>query len=110
VRECESTARCTTENAVLLLTNFSNAWEVRKRSKATTQDRRRRRKRHRVKRPHQHRACVRWCRRSRYLSSESWAEVEGRCCFWRCLMISSRIFVLLSGFGDQTILPLVDLL
>jgi hypothetical protein len=60
VRECESTARCTTENAVLLLTNFSNAWEVRKRSKATTQDRRRRRKRHRVKRPHQHRACVRW--------------------------------------------------
>lgn len=57
MRECESTARCTTENAVLLLTNFSNAWEVRKRSKATTQDRRRRRKRHRVKRPHQHRAC-----------------------------------------------------
>ena len=48
--------RCMTQkNVVFLLTNFSNAWEVSKRSKATTQDRRRRCKRHRVKRSHQHR-------------------------------------------------------
>jgi hypothetical protein len=85
VRECESTARCTTENAVLLLTNFSNAWEVRKRSKATTQDRRRRRKRHRVKRPHQHRACG---------GVVAIRRVVGRAiCFWR----AEDLFVALSG-------------